>query len=229
VPRRNRMDMTGVVVHVLNRAVRRAPLFSLPGDYAVFEHVLREALDRVPLRILAFCVMPNHWHFVAWPSQPGELSRFMHWLTVTHARRWHAASGTNGTGAVYQGRFKSFPVQSDGHVLRVCRYVERNALRAGLVARAEDWRWGSLWHRHRDDRRRLLAEGPTDLPDDWTLRVNAAETSEELEALRRCVRRGAPFGTPAWTLATADRWGLRSALRPVGRPRRPAPSSPDRG
>lgn len=209
-------------MHLLNRSVKRATLFSTPGDYLAFEEVLWEALQRIPLRLLAFCVMPNHWHFVAWPSEDGQVSRFLHWLTTAHACRWHASRGTRGTGAVYQGRFKSFPVASDGHLLRVMRYVERNALRANLVARAEDWPWGSLWHRVRGDSRGYLSESPVPLPTDWVDVVNQAETDEELAALRRCAQRGAPLGPRPWTLATASEWGLQSSLRANGRPRRGA-------
>ena len=95
--------------------------------------------------------MPNHWHLVLWPRQDRDLSRFMGWLTLTHTQRWHAHRGTGGTGHVYQARFKSFPVQADEHFLTVCRYVERNALRAKLVKRAADWRWCSLWRRAHGD------------------------------------------------------------------------------
>jgi len=80
-----------------------------------------------------------------WPRADGELSETMRWLTVTHTQRWHAHRNSAGTGPVYQGRFKSFPVQSDEHFLSVARYVERNAVRAHLVKRAEEWRWSSLW------------------------------------------------------------------------------------
>ena len=227
------MESAGTVLHVLNRAVKRDLLFSTPQDYQAFLRVLAEARERIPLRIVAFCVMPNHWHLVVWPSEDGQVSSFMHWLTLTHATRWHASRGSAGHGAVYQGRFKSFPVQSDYHVLRVCRYVERNALRAGLVARAEDWRWGSLWHRMNGDPTRLLSAGPIDLTADWPQLVNEAQTPEEVEALRRCVARGVPYGSPSWTLRTASEWGLLDVLRPRGRPRkRPAcdadaPSSAD--
>ena len=58
--------------------------------------------------------------------------------------RYHAHYHTSGTGHVYQGRFKSFPIQDDAHFLTVCRYVARNAMQAERTARAEDWRWGSL-------------------------------------------------------------------------------------
>ena len=126
-----------LVYHVLNRANGRQPLFEKDGDYAAFERVLAEACQRVPMRILAYCVMPNHWHLVLWPYLDGDLSHFMGWLTLTHTQRWHAHHHTVGHGHLYQGRFKSFLVQQDAHLLAVCRYVERNALRAGLVERAE--------------------------------------------------------------------------------------------
>jgi putative transposase len=99
------------------------------------------------MRLLSYIVLPNHWHLVVWPQRDGELSSYAQWLTVTHVRRWHAHHHSGGTGPVYQGRFKSFPVETDDHFLTVCRYVERNARRANLVARAENWRWSSLWHR----------------------------------------------------------------------------------
>lgn len=213
------MEMAGVVVHVLNRAAKRSVLFSTPDDYAAFERVLIEAMKREPIRILALCLMPTHWHLVVWPTEDGQVARLLHWLTLTHATRWNASRGARGTGSVYQGRYKSFPVQ-DEHVLRACRYVERNALRAGLVARAEDWRWGSLWHRAEGDPAGLLSDGPIPLPPDWVLRVNRPESSAELDALRRSARRGCPLGTPEWTRETATQWGLLPTLQPLGRPRR---------
>jgi putative transposase len=97
--------------------------------------------------MLAYGVMPNHWHLVLWPRADGDVSRCVGWLTLMHTQRWHAHHHTTGTGHLYQGRFKSFPVQTDAHFLTVCRYVERNPVRAGLVPRAERWRWGSLWQR----------------------------------------------------------------------------------
>src|SRR5438270_7729787 len=116
----------GYVYHALNRATGRHPLFQKDGDYEAFERVLAEACARVPVRLLAYCVMPNHWHLVVWPKADGDLSRFTAWLTLTHTQRWHAHHHTAGTGHLYQGRFKSFPVQEDDHLLIVCRYVERN-------------------------------------------------------------------------------------------------------
>jgi REP element-mobilizing transposase RayT len=87
----------GLVYHVLNRANGRQCLFEEDGDYAAFERVLGEAQQRIPMRILAYCVMPNHWHLVLWPYRDGDLSRFMNWLTLTHTQRWHAHRQTVGT------------------------------------------------------------------------------------------------------------------------------------
>ena len=125
-----------VVYHVLNRGNARAHIFDKAADYAAFERILAEARERNDMRIMAYCLMRNHWHLVLWPRHDGDLSRFMGWLTLTHTQRWHAHRGTGGTGHVYQGRFKSFPVQADEHFLTVCRYVERNALRAKRVKKA---------------------------------------------------------------------------------------------
>jgi putative transposase len=147
MPRRLRLATGGIVYHVLNRRVGRLPLFNKPLDYAAFEQILHEAYEITNVRILAYCQMPNHWHILVWPRSDGELSEVLRWITVTHTQRWHAHHHTSGTGPVYQGRFKSFPVQANAHFLKVARYVERNALRAQLVERAEDWRWSSLWRR----------------------------------------------------------------------------------
>src|SRR5205814_5019713 len=159
----------GLVYHVLNRAVARLPLFEKDGDYQAFERVMGEALHETPMRVLAYCLMPNHWHMVLWPEHDGELTAFVRWLTHTHSMRWHAHYHTGGTGHIYQGRFKSFPIEGDDHFYTVCRYVERNPLRANLVQRAEHWRWSSLWRRiHGDDQPGpLLAPWPMPLPATW--------------------------------------------------------------
>lgn len=209
--------------HVLNRANARAPLFEKAADYAAFLGVLREAVERAETRLLAYCVMPNHWHLVVWPRQDGELARFVGWLTLTHTQRWHAHYHTAGTGHLYQGRYKSFPVQEDEHLLAVCRYVERNPLRAGLVRRAEAWRWSSLWQGGQEENtvRPELAPWPVARPRGWRGFVNAPQTAAEEEALRRCIQRGQPFGDAAWQAAAARRLDLETTFRPRGRPRKP--------
>jgi len=225
MPRRARSIQGGLVYHALNRANARMTLFEKEEDYAAFERVLEEAYEREPLRILGYCVMPNHWHMVVWPKRgaDGQVSEFFRWLTVTHTQRWHAHYHTSGTGHLYQGRFKAFPIESDEHLYTVLRYVERNPVRANLVAGAKTWRWSSLWrYYHGDEKaRRLLADWPIPRPADWQDLVKRAETPAELDALRRCVRRGRPFGGEAWRRRAIRRLGLEWTVRPRGRPRKP--------
>lgn len=220
MPRRLRQAIGGLAYHVLNRAVGRRRIFNKPEDYDAFERVLSEAWTRMGTRICCYSVLPSHWHMVLWPRRDGELSEFMRWVTVTHTQRLHAHRRTSGQGPLYQGRFKSFPIQTDEHFLRVCRYVERNALRAALAERAEDWRWCSLWRRRSTEGEFLVqpAAWPVEPPRNWTWLVNQPESEEELEALRRSVNRGTPFGEPAWQKRTAAKLGLESSLRPRGRP-----------
>lgn len=222
MPRRPRVSTGGLVYHVLNRRVGRMPLFEKAADYAAFEEILHEAYERTSIRILAYCLMPNHWHLLLWPRQDGELSAIMRWITVTHTQRWHAHRHSSGSGPVYQGRFKSFPVETDEHFLTVARYVERNAVRAKLVERAEEWLWSSLRRWASEDARlsEFLAEWPFARPPHWMQWVNEAEKEAELENLRSSAQRGRPFGNEDWVRSTARRLGLESALRQLGRPRR---------
>ncbi|MDR3638267.1 MAG: transposase [Isosphaeraceae bacterium] len=211
----------GLIYHALNRSNARLAFFNQNGDYEAFLGVLTEAVDRHGTRLLAYCVMPDHFHLVLWPEADGELSQFTRWLTMTHTQRWHAARRSAGAGRLYEGRFKSFPVQNDGHFLTVCCYVERNALRAGLVRQAESWRWGSLAQRM--DRSAVgpaLSPWPVRRPSGWLQRVNAALGTIEEDALRRCVIRGQPYGTPQWQAETASRLGLELTLRPRRRPKK---------
>lgn len=217
-----RSAMGGAVYHVLNRANSGMCLFETHGDYAAFLRILSDAVNRVRMRLLAYCVMPNHWHLVVRPREDGDLSRFAGWLTLTHTQRWHARRGTTGAGHVYQGRFKSFPVQTDEHFLILCRYVERNPLRAGLVDRAEAWAWSSLSPRgggQAENPPLELSDWPVERPANWAAVVNGPQTSQEEETIRTCILRGRPFGEENWQKRTAARLGLEMTMRPRGRPR----------
>jgi putative transposase len=221
MPRVARYAPGGIVYHVLNRANGRRRLFRKERDFFAFEQVLAEAHARTPgVRVLDWCVMPNHWHLVLWPRRGGELSAFMRWLTLTHAQRWKRAHGAVGHGHLYQGRFKSFPVQEDHHLLTVLRYVERNPVRAGLAARAADWRWGSAFVREQraHDLRPLLTSWPIDRPRGWAALVDRPQTEEEETAVREHLRRGRPLGDADWVRTTAAALNLGYTLRPRGRP-----------
>ena len=220
MPRTPRADEAGGLYHALNRGNSRAAIFRKEADYEAFERILSEGLARYPVQLFCYQLMPNHWHLVLRPTQDGEMSRFLRWVTATHTMRYHAHYHTSGTGHVYQGRFKSFPIQDDAHFLTVCRYVERNALRAERTARAEDWRWGSLWRWQQsiEPVPALLSPWPIPRSPHWLARVNEPLTDRELIALRRSAQRGSPFGDSAWIESTAQRLGLAPTINPRGRP-----------
>ncbi len=214
VPRLPRKLLAGYCYHLLNRGNDRQTVFHTPGDYRAFLAVLVEACERAPLPILAACLMPNHFHLVVRPSRDDELTSFMHWAMTTHAVRYHKVHAT--VGRIWQGRFKAFPIQEDAHLLAVMRYVERNALRAGLVQTAQAWPWGSLAWRTSHAPLLPLAEPPVALPGNWADWVNEPQTFAELQALRQSVTRQRPFGDEVWTRETALTLGLKSSLRNWG-------------
>ena len=207
----------------MNRGVRRMQLFDRPGDYRLFLDLFRETQRRIPIRCLAYCVMPNHFHFVLWPREDGEMSEFMFRFTTTHSKRWHMAHGSNGTGAVYQGRFKSIPVCADDYFLRLCRYVERNPVRAGLALKCEDWPWSSAGQLEGHGGRLLLSAWPVDRPTNWSRILNDVENPAETDGIRAAVRRNAPFGPAAWQTRLASRLEINHSLSRIGRPRKPKP------
>ena len=190
----------------MNRSVSGIELFETDSDYAAFEQILAEARNRFRgVRLCAYCLMPNHFHLVLWLSEDGVLSPFMQWLTATHTTRWRTYRDSVGRGHLYQSRFKGFLIRQDLHFLTVCRYVERNALRAGLARReggknlrAEYWQWGSLAARDDPARRQILSEPwPVERPADWLEVVNRPDKMTELNAVRKCVEKGTPFGEVA--------------------------------
>jgi len=186
-------------------------------DLAAFDRIILEAHKRCPLRILSYCLMGNHWHFVVWPKEDGELTDFFRWLAHTHAMRWRVSHNTVGYGHLYQGRYKSFPVQPES-LLKVCRYVERNALTAGEVERAEDWHWSSLWVRESGtaEQKMVLTAWPMDRPKDWTDRVNAVITKKEQERWKLSLGRSQPFGDDGWRAVAAKKLGLEYTMRGEG-------------
>ena len=224
MPRVARASVGGICYHVINRGNARQRVFHEDEDYEAFLKALAHGCIEVPMRVLGYCLMPNHFHLVVWPAGDGELSQWMHWVLNTHVRRYHQRH--RSSGHIWQGRFKSFPIEQDEHLVTVLRYAERNALRANLVKRAEQWRWSSarLWAKG-VERPSYLIPGPARRPADWLTWVNQPITQAELEALRRSVARGMPFGDDAWVKRSAAQLGLESTLRPRGRPKKDAQQS----
>jgi putative transposase len=119
------------------RGNARGEVFHKEEDYAAFAKLLGDVCLWLPMRVLAYCVMTKHFHLVLWPHTNGDLSRWMQWLLTSYVRRYHWQY--HGSGHVWHGRFKAFPIQSDEHLLSVLRYVEGNPLRAKIVKCAEQW------------------------------------------------------------------------------------------
>jgi putative transposase len=214
MPRTARASQGGFCYHVLNRGNGRRTVFHKKGDYAAFLKLLGQAAERTPVRLLAYCLLPNHFHLALWPREDGDLSVYMRWLLTAHVRRYH--QHYHSSGHVWQGRFRAFPIQEDDHLLTVLRYIERNPVRAELAAKAEDWPWSSA-----ASPRAVVPqvdESPVPRPANWLAWVNEPQTAAEVEQLRECLRRGRPFGHAPWMTDTARRLGLESSLRPRGRP-----------
>jgi putative transposase len=226
MPRNLRVVPPDGVLHVLNRANRRAKMFASSGDYARFAELLAEGLTRTAVPLYAYCLMPNHWHLVLRAADGKQLAGLMHWVTTKHANAWNAYRGMVGEGHLYQGRYKAFPVQADEHFLVVCRYVERNPLRAGLVERASDWTWSS--HRAHIESGAGRASGPLTLttspwpverPANWQNWVDLPQSDTEVAEIRTSLRRGAPFGAESWREEVAAKTGRKWSLPGRGRPR----------
>lgn len=220
MPRPPRADEAGAIYHALNRGNAREDIFHKAYDYEAFEKVLVQGLERYPVDLFAYQWMPNHWHMVLRPREDGAMARLLHWVTMTHTARYHAHYHTTGAGHLYQGRYKSFPVQDDEHFHVVCRYVERNALVAGLVAKAEDWQWGSLWNWCGGKSAVKLSAWPTARATGWVDRVNAVLSEADKKKVRHSIERSRPLGTNEWLESIARRLHLDSTLRPRGRPKK---------
>ena len=217
MPRSRRASPDNSLHHVLNRGNRRQTIFHKRADYAAFMDILAETQNRVPMRILAVCLMPNHFHLVLWPQKGADLSAYMQWAMNVHVRRHHQHYGTTGHGHVYQGRFKNFIIQSDVHLYNVLRYVEGNALRAGLVKDARLWEWSSLARPFAPCGLAYLSEWPLPRPSDWADLVNSHLDPGELRRLQHSVKKGTPYGDRGWIGHMVRVHGLERTVRPPGR------------
>ncbi len=220
MPRTARASVGNVCYHVLNRGNGRSTVFHKEDDYGAFLKLLNEANDRIDMRLLAFCLMPNHFHLVVWPRQDGDLSLWMQWLMTAHVRRYHRHY--DSSGHVWQGRFKAFPIQSDGHLLTVMRYIERNPVRAKTIAvrKAQNWPWSSAGCPPTKYPRVNLHDGPVRRRRNWLDWVNQSLSDAEQEAMETCIIRGRPYGDEQWQKRIVKRLGLESTLRPRGRPKK---------
>jgi len=217
-----RVDVGGMIYHALNRANFRSRLFQKAAHYQDFLALLEESLKCVPMRILAYCLMPNHWHLVLYPRADGDLSKFLQRITLTPTQRYHSKTRTAGYGHVYQGRYKSLLVESDRHFLTLVRYVERNAQRAALVKKAEDWPGSSVYARLYGNakQKQLLSRWPVAEPKDYVPWLNHPQPKEEIENIRYALKRSRPYGSEPWVSEAVARFGLENTLRNPWRPKK---------
>ena len=220
MPRTARASAGGLCYHVLNRGNAGNEVFHEAGDYAEYMQLLQEATDVRKVRLLAYCLLPNHFHMVLWPRKDGDLSRWMQWLTTSHVRRYHRQH--QSSGHIWEGRFRAFPVQPDEHLLTVLRYVEQNPLRLKelKVRKAEKWPWSSVGKGVAGLEPPTIEPGPAARGRDWLRSVQQPLSAEELALVRHSVVRGTPFGDPKWLQRIVAKLGLESTVRPRGRPRK---------
>jgi putative transposase len=207
---------------VINRANGRFQIFDKVEDYQLFEQLLLETKELFDMRIIAYELMPNHWHLVLYPKNDGDLGAFMHRLSNAHTRKVHAQTNTNGSGHLYQGRYKSFFVDTGNYLLALIKYTERNSVRAKLAIRCEDWQWGSAWRRvyGTAQQKRLLDSTLADLPDDYLTWINTAEKIDDLTMIRTSVNKGVPYGGGIWVEKMISRYHLESTMKSPGRPKK---------
>ena len=187
-----------------------------------FESLLLEGVELIGMRILAYVIMPNHWHLVLYPHKDGDISEFMRWITTTHVRQRRVKTKTVGSGHLYQGAYKSFPIEEDKHLIDVIRYIEQNPLRANLAPRAQDWQWSSLYRRERGsvEDKKLLAPLPTELAANYLESVNQVLQELSINRIRHSISKGAPLGSDEWVAYMVGEYTMEGTQRGVGRPRK---------
>jgi len=218
MPRQARDVAVGYIYHVLNRGNRKQTVFHKEKDYSVFLELIKIAKEKFPIKIFAYCLMPNHYHFALMPLQVDHLSKWIHWLTTVHARRYHYHYQTSGH--IWQGRFKNIIVQDDHHLDTVLKYIERNPIRAGLVKSAWNWPWSSYRECQGEKLNDLLDEQPVKLQMGWKEFVTSPIETTELDNLRKCIKQQFPYGDEKWKHEVSQQLGIQCFMKPRGRPKK---------
>lgn len=218
MPRVTRGLANGHFYHVLNRGNGRQDVFHKDEDFQAFLNLLAELLKRFDVGVFAWCLMTNHFHLLLRPECGNDLSRAMQWLMTSHVRRYHCHY--NSSGHVWQGRYKSFPVQNDEHLLTIVRYIEQNPVSAGMVGRAIDWPWSSHRERLCGADSKMTQELPIALPEDWAAFVDREMSEKELTKLQQSMSRQSPFGDDDWQEKMCRMFNLESTIRAKGRPKK---------
>jgi putative transposase len=221
MPRQARAVFSGLAHHITQRGNRREDVFFSDEDRLVYLAWLQAYCVALGLEVRAYCLMSNHIHLVAVPATDDALQRVLKPLHMRYAQRINRRQGW--TGHLWQGRFFSSPLD-DAYLWATVRYVERNPVRAGMVRRAEDYRWSSA-AAHCGLRTDLLLASATAwargflAAQDWSAWLAEGDEDEELSTVRRNVNKGLPCGSDDFVSQLSQRAGRSLAHRPQGRPK----------
>jgi len=226
VPRRARLILPQIPLHVTQRGVNRAAIFIDDEDRHHYRRLLRDTCTRNDIAVHAFVLMDNHVHLLLTPSRPETLAIAMRAVGQSYVQYFNHRHGRVGT--LWQGRFKSCLVDSDRYALTVCRYIELNPVRAGMVAQPEEYRWSSV-HTHLGKARDpLIAPHATYLAlgcdteeraiayGRW---LRSGTDDDDLDRIRSYIAQERALGCPRFQEMVEKALNRPAACRAGGRPR----------
>ena len=222
MPRVPRNVWPDIPHHVTQRGNRRTQVFFSDADYRTYLAWMHGDARRYGLEVLAYCLMSNHVHLVAVPTNRRSFELALRHLHMRYAQRINRRHGWKGH--LWQGRFFASALD-ESYFWCAVRYVERNPVKAGLVGRAEDYPWSSARAHCEGAWDPLLSMNPRwsqvlSRVSDWSSWLAAGDSAADVETLRTHTRRGLPCGSRNFIESLEDRAGRPLALRPRGRPRR---------
>lgn len=225
-PRIARLELPGVPMHVIQRGVNRCTVFRDDRDRLYYRKLLRIRSAEEAVAIHAFVLMGNHVHLLLSAGHQGAISSMMRRVGQAYAQAFNQRHGR--TGALWQGRFKSSLVETERYLLNVMRYIELNPVRAGIVERAENYRWSSV-HKHLGFSSEpmltphLIYLGLGKDPDDraacWRNWLSQGTTADELAMIRSHAVQECVLGGGEFVDMVTKQMGRPAGYRPRGRPR----------
>lgn len=223
-----RINAPNITFHVINRGNGKNNVFFTDDDYRDFLYLIKKYKEKFPIRFFHYVLMSNHVHFLVEPLAEGVLSKFIQCLTISHTRRSNTRHGT--VGHLWQGRFKSIPIETDAYLLQCGRYIELNPVRAGTVSHPSFYPWSSyhFYASGEDDgiteRNSLYEERERDLVG-WRNRYLRA-IEEEIATIKegRAIRFSEQqvYGSDAFVERLKSVHGCTFLRANVGRPRKEA-------
>lgn len=144
MPRHARLSIPGIPLHIRQRGIDRAACFFRDADYDRYTSLLSELVDKSACQLHAYVLMPNHVHLLLTGHESGAASIFMKALGQRYSQYFNRTRGRSGP--MWEGRFRSSPVESERYLITLYRYVEMNPVRAGLVRLPHEYRWSSFHH-----------------------------------------------------------------------------------